>query len=194
MPQLRTISRSLARCETAAAAAMTFVMLLVTGSAALARTFGHPLVWADEAAIAAMTWAGFLGASALFARRGHMAIEMLSERLGPGGRRWLTLLSDLIVLGAFCGLAMLLWRWFDPVGLIRAGSGAALAEESFNFIYLEPSQTLGLRKVWIWLVLPLFALGGLVHTLAHLQDDIAALKGTARTGGGAQNGTPGARQ
>ncbi|MFT3690089.1 TRAP transporter small permease [Paenirhodobacter sp.] len=165
---LQRLSAGLARLETGAAGLMAAATLAITAAAALARYFGAPLVWADEAAIATMTWGAFLGASALFATRGHMAMELLPDLLGPTGRRRLARLSDLIVLAAFAGLGWLLWRWFDLPGLIRAGSAEAMAQETFNFIWLEPTQTLGIRKIWIWLVLPLFTLGGTVHTLAHL--------------------------
>ncbi|RWR32245.1 TRAP transporter small permease [Sinirhodobacter populi] len=176
MPTLQAISTRLARAEAALAGAMIAAVLAITGIGAIARYFGAPLLWADEAAIAAMIWSAFLGASALFASRGHMAIELLSERLGPGGLRGLSLAADLVVLAAALGLCALLWRWFDLPGLIRTGSAEALADESFNYIYLEPTQTLGIRKVWIWLVLPVFALGSAIHAAALVAGDLRALR------------------
>lgn len=168
IPSLQRLSTGLARLESGAAGLMAVATLAITGIGAVARSLGAPLLWADEAAIAAMTWGAFLGASALFATRGHMAMDLLPDHLGPTGRRRLSVVSDLIVLGAFLGLSILLWRWFDLPGLIRTGSAEALSQDTFNFIWLEPTQTLGIRKVWIWLVLPLFALGGTVHCLANL--------------------------
>lgn len=167
-PVLLRLSAGLARLEAGAAGLMAAATLVICVLGAVLRYLGAPLLWADEAAITAMTWGAFLGASALFGQRGHMAMDYLPERLGPAGRRLLQRLADAVVLLAFLGLCVLIWRWFDLPGLFRAGSAEALAQESFNFIWLEPTQTLGLRKVWVWLVLPLFALGGTLHSLAHL--------------------------
>ncbi|HEY0214086.1 MAG TPA: TRAP transporter small permease [Paenirhodobacter sp.] len=173
-------SAGLARAESIGAGVMIAAVLVITAAAALARYLGAPLLWADEAAIAAMIWSAFLGASALFATRGHMAIEMLSDRMGVRGGRMLALGADLVVLVSALGLCWLLWHWFDLPGLIAAGSPEALAEASFNYIYLEPTQTLGLRKVWIWLVLPFFALGACVHSVALIAGDLRALRGGER--------------
>lgn len=174
MSRLAAFSSRLARIEAGLSGLMIALVLVIVSAGSLARFLGQPMIWADEAAIAAMTWSGFLGASALFARRGHMAIELAADHLGPAGRRRLALLADLIVLVSALGLAVLLWRWFDLPGLLRTGSGAALAQESFNFLYLEPTQTLGIRKVWIWTILPVFAFGAAVHALALIMADVTA--------------------
>lgn len=145
---------------------MLCATLAITSAAALMRYAGAPLIWADEAAVSTMVWSGFLGAAALFGTRGHMAIDILARRLPPRTAAALALAADLAVLAFFTGLCALTWTWFDLPGLLRAGSPGALARESFNYLYLEPTQTLGIRKLWIWLVLPLFALGGTVHALS----------------------------
>ncbi|HBM57920.1 MAG TPA: hypothetical protein DD444_01855 [Citreicella sp.] len=174
---LAAVSDALASVEAAAAGLMLAGVLGISAAGAVARSAGAPLVWADEAAIAAMVWAGFLGAAALFGRAGHMAITLLPEHLPPRARAALDLVTALILLGFFAGLSALVWRWFDLPGLIRTGSAQALAQDSFNFLYLEPTQTLGLRKIWLWLVLPLFCLGGLVHALAGVARAAAAWRG-----------------
>lgn len=165
---LLRIDRRLAQAEAALAGVMTAVVLVVMVLATAMRATGRPLIWADEAAISAMVWAGFMGAAALFAGQRHMAVTLLDEMLGETGRRRLGRVVSALMLAGFLGLDWIVWRWFDPVGLIRAGGGQALAAQSFNYLYIEPTQTLGFAKVWVWAVLPLFALGGTVHALVAL--------------------------
>ena len=141
---------------------MLAAVLLITSAGAIARYAGHPLIWADEAAIGAMVWSGFLGAAALFGTGGHMAITGLRQALPAPLARTAAICAALVELAFFAGLTLLVWRWFDPVGLLRAGSGGQLARDTFNYIYVEPSQTLGLARIWLWLVMPVFAVTGLV--------------------------------
>ncbi|WP_066108157.1 TRAP transporter small permease [Salipiger sp. CCB-MM3] len=171
-PRLAAMNARLARIEAGLAGLMLAAVLLISCAGAVARSLGTPLIWADEAAVAAMVWSGFLGAAALFGRRGHMALTFLPERLGRRGTAALRVLADALLLTGFAGLGLVVWRWFDLPGLRAAGSAQALADASFNFLYLEPTQTLGIRKIWIWLVLPLFTLGGTLHAALLLAMDL----------------------
>lgn len=153
--------------------AMILCLLLAN---VVSRTAVHPLIWTDELAVHLMAVLAFVAASSGIALRGHMTIGLLPDRLGPRGRARLALLADLSVLVFLLVMATILWRWFDLPGLLRAGSGAALAEQSFNFVYTDPTHTLGLPKVWFWLVLPLSCATALIHCLAALQDDLGALR------------------
>jgi TRAP-type C4-dicarboxylate transport system permease small subunit len=44
----------------------------------------------------------------------------------------------------------------------------AFQGSTFNFIYAEPTSTLGVPKWIIWLVMPIFAGGVFLHATAHL--------------------------
>ena len=75
-----------------------------------------------------------------------------------------------MVVFAF-SLAMLwfCWRWFLPLDIASSGFDvAAFQGQTFNFIYAEPTLTLGLPKYLFWLVMWLFALGATLHSTMHL--------------------------
>ncbi|MFC3628000.1 TRAP transporter small permease [Paracoccus angustae] len=173
---LQRLSRAVMRAEAALGGVLVGAILMLLLANVVSRTAGRPLIWTDELAVHLMVVLAFVGASLGIALRGHMAIGLLPDRLGPRGRAALALLADLSVLVFLLALALILWRWFDLPGLLRAGSGAALAEQSFNFVYTDPTNTLGLRKVWFWLALPLTCATALVHCLAALHRDMGALR------------------
>ena len=60
-------------------------------------------------------------------------------------------------------------RWFMPLELARAGWDTKVFQAAtFNFIYAEPTNTLGIPKVWVWVIVPVFTAGAFVHSLANL--------------------------
>jgi TRAP-type C4-dicarboxylate transport system permease small subunit len=144
-------------------AIFAFLMLNV-----VSRAVGSPVIWVDEAAVFLMIWVAFFGASLALAKREHLAVTLLSDMLNGRIRIFLSLLVDASLFAFFAIFAVILWFWFDPVTLWKAGSFAAFSSETFNFIYQEPTVTLGLPKLWFWLILPIFCLTGLVHTAAQL--------------------------
>ena len=80
---------------------------------------------------------------------------------------------SLVQIAVWLGFALLMlwfcWRWFSPLELARQGFDTrAFQAATFNFIYAEPTTTLGIKKVWVWLVMWAFALGATLHGLAHV--------------------------
>lgn len=167
-------SRALAGLEARVAGGLVALMLGVVLVNLGFRVAGHPLIWGDELAVNLMIWAALVGASLGLAHRRHIAVDLLPGAVGPAGRRLLAIAVDLVLTGFFAVLAVLLWQWFDLPGLIAAGSAEAHGAATFNFIWSEPTVTLGLRRVWFWAILPVFCLTGLVHVGASL---IARLAG-----------------
>lgn len=174
--RLARLSDRVARAETIAGgllAAAIFALLLLNVAT---RAAGMPLIWVDELAVYAMVWMAFVGTSLAIRHRGHIAVTLLSDALRPRSRLWLMVLVDLLVLALIGIIAALVWRWFDPVGLAAAGGTADFARTTFNFIYQEPTITLGMMKVWFWLILPIFCLAALLHGTANLLDSIRTLR------------------
>jgi len=171
-PVLQAWNQRLIWLELRAAGAMLAVLLVIMLTATFSRAMGRPCIQGDEAAIAAMTWATFLGAAAIFGQRGHIAITWLPEQLGPRGARLCTIAINAILFLAAIGFLGLLWRWFDPIGLWQAGSPQAYAQTSFNFLYVEPTMTLGIPRFWIWLILPVVSLTISFHTLVNLIESL----------------------
>lgn len=177
--RLSRLSRGLARIEIGFGAALVAAIFALMLANAASRGFGRPLVWTDELAVHLMVWLAFIGGSAAVAVKGHMVMGLLPETLSPRAAARLALGTDLLVLLFLIAMAAVVWRWLDLPGLLRAGSGEALAQESFNFIYTDPTQTLGLRKIWFWLVMPVTVLTAGIHALAAIAEDLTRLRGDA---------------
>jgi len=133
------------------------------------RAFSMAIFWVDEAAIYAMAWMTFLAASAGVHFGHSVAVTILTDTLPEGLARLGQRAVDAIVLIFALLMLWLCWRWFLPLDMLRAGfDRMAFQGATFNFIYSEPTLTLGIHKVWVWLIMWLFAGGMLLHSLANL--------------------------
>jgi TRAP-type C4-dicarboxylate transport system permease small subunit len=165
---LRRLSEIWARVEVTVAAALAAAISGLILLNVVTRAMGAAIYWVDEAAIYAMVWMTFLAASAALHYRTAVAVTVVPEvapRLAPALARAV----DVAVL-VFAGLMLwVCWRWFMPLELARAGFDVKTFQgATFNFIYAEPTTTLGISKVWVWLIMPLFAIGATLHAAANL--------------------------
>ncbi len=168
---LKRISAIWARGELALAALLAVGVTLLILLNVVTRTAGAAIYWVDEAAIYTMVWMTFLGASAAIASQQQVAITALTDVLPDGLRRVAAKLVDVAVFVFACAMIWFCWRWYMPLAIAEAGFDArAFQGATFNFIYAEPTSTIGIRKWIIWLVMPLFSLGVFIHALAHLLD------------------------
>jgi len=168
------ISAIWARIELTAAAVLAVSVTLLILLNVVTRSLGAALYWVDELAIYAMAWMTFLGASAGLHYGHAVAVTILTDSLPPAIRTIVAKLVDLIVLGFACFMIWFCWRWFSPLELARHGFDTeAFQGATFNFIYAEPTTTLGIPKVWVWSVMWLFSVGATVHSLANLLDRAA---------------------
>lgn len=137
------------------------------------RYAGAPLYWVDEAAIYAMVWLSFIGASAITRLRLDFAVTLLSDQLSPDGARRLKIIATLLVFGFAIALVVMCWNWMDPLGITAAGFDAKrYAGTSFNFLYTERTQTLDCPVWLISMVIPIFAVSVTLHSAANLVEDI----------------------
>ncbi|MFK7752510.1 MAG: TRAP transporter small permease [Sedimentitalea sp.] len=152
-------------CAAALAASVTGLILLNV----ITRAAGNAIYWVDEAAIYAMVWMTFLAASAALHYRTAIAVTVVQEFVSPAVSAILGRCVDVVVFVFACALVWICLRWFMPFQLaaqgwdIRAFQGA-----TFNFIYSEPTNTLGFKKAWVWLAVVLFTFGSLLHSAANL--------------------------
>ncbi|MFP7674598.1 TRAP transporter small permease [Marivita sp. S0852] len=166
---LGSASAAWARVEVTAAALLGAAITVLILLNVITRAAGAALFWVDELAIYAMAWMTFLGASAALHYGHNVAVTVVTDALPPAVRRVVAKLVDLIVLGFALFMLWFCWRWFAPLDLARQGFDvSAFQGATFNFIYDEPTTTLGIKKVWIWSVMWLFALGATLHSLANL--------------------------
>ncbi len=166
---LTSLSKKLAWLELWLAALMavgvTFLILLNI----VTRYFGAALFWVDELAIYAMVWMTFLGASVALHHRSAISIAILTDAVPEQVRQMITKLVDIIVFAFALAMLWFCWRWFLPLDIARAGfDRIAFQGSTFNFIYSEPTLTLGLPKYLFWLVMWLFAFGASLHSAMHL--------------------------
>ena len=153
------------------AVSITFLILLNV----ITRSIGFALFWVDELAIYAMAWMTFLGASAALHYGHSVAVTILTDALPLAIGAVISKLVDLIVLGFALFMIWFCWRWFLPLELARFGFDTeAFQGATFNFIYAEPTSTLGIPKVWVWSVMWLFSLGATLHSVANV---VAPFKG-----------------
>jgi TRAP-type C4-dicarboxylate transport system permease small subunit len=141
------------------------------------RYMGRPIFWIDELAVYLMVILCFVGTSLTIRRRLDFAVTFLIDRWGEVVRAkinpWLTLVS--IAYAMF--LIWCAWRMFDPVNLIAAGFDIAnFTSKTRNFVYTEPTQTLEIPKFWILLVLPIFAVTSLIHSLTNFVEDLGLVE------------------
>ena len=133
------------------------------------RAFDFALFWVDELAVYCMIWMALIGASLLLRERRHVAVTLLTSLLSDNRRRFASTLVDLLILSFAAGLFVMCLKWYDPIGLIRYGFDfEEFAAGTYNFIYQEPTNTLGISKIWIWLIVPIVSLSMMLHALANL--------------------------
>lgn len=135
----------------------------------ITRSAGAAIFWVDELAIYTMIWMALVGASAMVRMRSGVAVTLVTDLLPPDSRRAVARLVDGLVLVFALTLLVLCWQWYDPLALIRSNFDLELfAQNTFKFIYGEPTNTVGIKKFWIWLAVPLMAANMSVHALANL--------------------------
>lgn len=166
---LNRISAAWARVEMSASALLAVGVTLLILLNVVTRSLNNALFWVDEAAIYTMVWMTFLGASAAIQSRQQVAITVLTDALPDGAKRVAAKLVDALIFTFACAMIYFCWRWYLPLTIIGAGFDTmAFQGATFNFIYAEPTSTIGIQKWIIWLVMPLFSLGVFLHALAHL--------------------------
>lgn len=178
---MRRLSLGLARLE---CVALVLCMALVLGLVLLnvvTRSLDYSLFWVDEAAVFAMIWGCFIGASLLVHQRMDFAVTLLTDPLPGALRHAARVIVDLLVLGFGLLMLLLCWWWFDLPTLVAQGWNLqAFFEVNFNGIYMERPTTVGLPKWPFFLVLPWFSLTTTIHALANLVEDAAAMLGRER--------------
>jgi TRAP-type C4-dicarboxylate transport system permease small subunit len=137
------------------------------------RAVGRPLVWVDELAIYFMVMTCFVGTSLTVRQRLDFAMTLVLDQLGPRGRARANRLLSLVGLAYALFIVWCCWRLFDPAGLWASGFDlAAFSARTMNFLYAEPTPTLGMPKWIVYLVLPVYGIGLSIHTFANLCEDL----------------------
>ncbi len=119
---------------------------MITWEVVARYVFTAPTIWAEELSRVFLVWGTFLAMAALLRRRSHIRITIVTNLLGPGGRRAAEIFS-LAVVAAVSGVA----AWY----------GWTIAFESFERGRTTATM-LDLPQWWVEVSVPLgFALLGL---------------------------------
>lgn len=166
---LYRVSAAWARLELGAAAFLAVCVTLLVLLNVVTRNTGNALFWVDELAIYAMAWMTFLGTSAALHHRNSVAVTLLPDAVSLRSKAVIIKVVDIVVFAFALAMVWFCWRWFMPLELGRAGFDTKVFQgNTFNFIYAEPTSTLGIPKYFLWMVMWLFALGATLHSTMHL--------------------------
>lgn len=165
-----------ARLLAAERLAIAGLMFLLTGLILLnviTRYTGFALYWVDECAIYSVVFLTFVGASSMTRLRLDFAVTMLTERFSERGIKAAKVIATAIVLAFAIALLWMCVLWLDPIGIARAGFNARdFAGETFNFVYTERTQTLN-WPVWaLYMIMPVFAVSMIIHSMANILEDM----------------------
>ena len=153
------------RLITLLAAALVLLILLNI----VTRSAGAAIFWVDELAIYTMIWMALIGASAMLRMRIGVAVTLVIDLLPLRAHRAIARCVDAVLLLFAMTLLMLCWQWYDPIALVQSGFDLdVFAQNTFKFIYTEPTNTIGIPKFWIWLAVPLMAATMTIHAVANL--------------------------
>lgn len=164
------------RCVAGLMFLLTFLILLNV----VTRYSGAPIYWIDESAVYSVVWLTFIGGSAMTRLRMDFAVSIVTDKLPQIYKKTAKILAGMGVTFFSIALAWMCVLWFDPVGYFQSGFDAkALAGKTFNFLYTEKTQTLGWPTWVIYLIIPIFSLTMIVHSLANMFEDLGWIKPAA---------------
>lgn len=174
MKALSTASEAVAAVERWAVIALSVALVGLILLNVVTRSLAMAIYWVDELAVYCMIWLVFIGASLALRRRRHVRVTAVIVALPREAAQAVETALDAIVF-AFCAfLIWMAWIWYDPATLVGHGFDLdSFAGATFNFIYDEPTTTIGAPKFWVWLVMPLFASTATLHALANLAERLA---------------------
>lgn len=172
---ISTLSGWIMRIERFLIRAIAIALPLMILINAVGRALRSPIYWMDELAILMMVWMAMLGMSLTLKTRDAVSVTMLIDAAPPALMKGMKILIDVLVLTFGIILLVLCYRWFDPITLMRMGFDThAFSGETFNFMYEDTTNTLGVKKFWFWLVVPVVAFTTTVHALSNLLQTISA--------------------
>jgi TRAP-type C4-dicarboxylate transport system permease small subunit len=166
---LSRASDSVLKVEKFVITVLVAALLLLILLNIVTRAAGAAIFWVDELAIYTMIWMALIGASAMVRLRAGVAVTLVTDLLPHVLQRAIARFVDALMLVFALALLILSWLWYEPIALVQSGFDFdAFAQATFKFIYSEPTNTIGIRKFWIWLAVPLMTVNMSIHALANL--------------------------
>lgn len=127
------IEAALARALELAAMAMMAALIGVIGYSVFARqVLRISVAWSEEVGSGLLMWLALLGAAAVWARRGHIVIDVLPRRLPPRPRWVLAILVEVASLVFF---AVIVWGAASMMQ-VSANNHTTALRISLSWLYL----------------------------------------------------------
>ncbi|NYT80079.1 TRAP transporter small permease subunit [Alcaligenaceae bacterium] len=166
---LANLSSCIARIEGVVIRIIAIALPLMILTNAAGRAVRSPIYWMDELAILTMVWMAMIGMSLTLKTRDSVSVTMLVDMVPASLMKTMRIVTDVLVLAFGVILFALSYQWFDPVALIRVNFDTHLfSGDTFNFIYEDTTNTLGIKKFWFWLVIPWVSFTIIIHGLSNL--------------------------
>lgn len=147
---LRRVDRGLGAVEWTVAVLCMVVIVVSTSLGVFLRSlFDNPLSWANDLSVLGLLWLTFIGASALYKERGHIAVDALVQLLpGPARRA----IATALVVMAGIAIAVTGWEMLVLVKLQHTKSipslGLPRSVNGIAVLWMSASMTLSsLRQV-----------------------------------------------
>ena len=148
---LAWLDRALERLEWTVAGLCMLVIVACTGLGVFFRyALNDPLIWANDTGIVSLTWMSFIGGSALYKQRGHIAVEVLDHVISHRVRAGLA-----VVLTILMGVAIAIIGWqmltllplqhtktIEALGIPRSTYGIPLAWAAASIAFSSVRQLL----------------------------------------------------
>lgn len=100
---MKKLTHILKNIDMVIAALCLCALIVITFASVLSRyLLNAPFAWTEEVQMMLIVWAVFMGGSAAFRARAHIAIEVLVDALPPGVQTVVRYLSDAVVLVVLC--------------------------------------------------------------------------------------------
>lgn len=138
------------------------VMVVLTCWQVLTRyVLNNPSSWSEELVSYMFAWMSLLGASLVTAERGHMNIPILVDKCGPGARKILLCLAE--VIGFLFSVVILAYGGFRIANLAMG----------------QMTSSLGVAIGVFYVVLPLCGILNMVYTVMNIADIMKEKEETA---------------
>lgn len=172
---LKKLSISLANFEILLGALLAGIVTLLIILNVISRAIGQSLYWVDELAIYCMVWMTLLTTSAILKKRGAITVTLLLDSLPVNLRKYADIIVDLIVFIFAVALLGLTINWLDIWNFIKVGFDVEqFQSNTFNFVYSENTNTLSIKKIWVWLPLLFISLSLSIHAFVNLLERFTA--------------------
>ncbi|MBA2676180.1 TRAP transporter small permease [Ramlibacter sp.] len=169
----QALSDSWARVERVLVTGFVGAIFLLILLNIVTRAINRPVIWVDELSIYLMVMTCFVGTSLTVRQRLDFAMTLVLDYLTPARLAVARRMLSLVGLAYAVFILWCSWRLFDPLDMVRSGFDVAkFTSLTMNFLYSEPTQTLGIPKWFVYLVMPVYGLGLTIHSLANLAEDL----------------------